>query len=44
MSTVNINIHDTDLAKEFPEFPEYIEYNSQLKDKYGEVNTPYKFI
>ena len=41
MSIVNINIHDTDLAKQFPE---YVEYDSQLKDKYGEVNTPYKFI
>ena len=41
MSIVNINIPDTDLAKQFPE---YIEYNSQLKDKYGEVNTPYRFI
>ncbi len=41
MSILNINIHDNDLANQFPE---YVEYDSQLKDKYGEVNTPYKFI
>ena len=41
MSILNINIHDNDLVKRFPE---YVEYNTQLKDKYGEVNTPYTFI
>ena len=41
MSLLNINIHDDNLVKQFPE---YVEYDSLLKDKYGEVNTPYKFI
>ena len=34
MSLLNINIHDDNLAKQFPE---YVEYDSLLKDKYGEV-------
>ena len=41
MSILNINIYDIDLVKQFPE---YVEYNHELKNKYGEVNTPYKFI
>ena len=41
MSILNININDVDLAETFPE---YVDYDSELKDKYGEVNTPYRFI
>jgi len=40
MSILNININP-DLVEQHPE---YITYDSKLKDKYGEVNTPYKFI
>ena len=41
MSLLNIDISDTNLAEEFPE---YVNYDPELKDKYGEVNTPYRFI
>ena len=41
MSLLNINISDTNLVEEFPE---YVEYDSELKDKYGEVHTSYRFI
>ena len=41
MSILNINITDIDLAEKYPE---YIEYDPELKDKYGEVHTPYRFI
>ncbi len=41
MSILNININDVDLAEIFPE---YVQYDLELKDKYGEVNTPYRFI
>jgi len=41
MSILNINITDIDLAERFPE---YVEYNPELKDEYGEINTPYRFI
>jgi hypothetical protein len=40
MSLLNVNIN-TNLVEQYPE---YITYDSKLKDKYGEVNTPYKFI
>ena len=40
MSLLNVNIN-TNLVEQYPE---YIIYDSKLKDKYGEVNTPYKFI
>ena len=40
MSLLNVNIN-TDLVEQYPE---YITYDSKLKDKYGEVNTPYTFI
>jgi hypothetical protein len=40
MSLLNVNIK-TNLIEQYPE---YITYDSKLKDKYGEVNTPYKFI
>ena len=40
MSLLNVNIN-TNLVEQYPE---YITYDSKLKDKYGEVNTPYRFI
>ena len=41
MSLLNIDISDTNLVEKFPE---YVEYDSELKDKYGEVHTPYIFL
>ena len=41
MSLLNIDISDTNLVEKFPE---YVEYDSELKDKYGEVHTPYVFL
>lgn len=42
MSILNIKLNNSsDLVKYFPE---YINYNSELKDLYGEVHTPYSFI
>jgi hypothetical protein len=41
MSLLNINITDINLIEKFPE---YVKYDEKLKDKYGEVNTPYTFI
>ena len=40
MSLININ-KNTQLNVEFNQ---YLDYNLQLKDKYGQVNTPYAFI
>lgn len=41
MSLLNINITDKYLVDKFPE---YVEYNEELKNKYGEIHTPYRFI
>ena len=40
MSLLNINLN-TDLEKEFKQ---YLDYQPELKDLYGEVNTPFLFI
>jgi len=40
MSLLNINLN-TDLEKEFEQ---YLDYHTELKDLYGEVNTPFYFI
>ena len=41
MSLLNIDINDTNLVEKFPE---YVKYDVELKDKYGEVHTPYVFL
>ena len=41
MSMLEINLNDINLEKEFPE---YILYDEDLKNKYGEIHTPYNFI
>lgn len=41
MSLLNIDINHTNLVEKFPE---YVKYDVELKDKYGEVHTPYVFL
>jgi hypothetical protein len=41
MSLLNIDINHTNLVEKFPE---YVKYDSELKNKYGEVHTSYRFI
>lgn len=41
MSILDTTINMDNLAEQFPE---YVNYDPELKDKYGEVNTPYRFI
>ena len=40
---INLNTHLNDINLE-KEFPEYILYDEELKNKYGEIHTPYSFI
>lgn len=42
MSVFNINLNENTILED--EFYQYLDYNSELKDKYGEVNTPFSFI
>ena len=43
MSLLNISLHtNTPTLESY--IPEYLNYDPELKDLYGEINTPYKFI
>ena len=41
MSILNINLNDVNLVEKYPE---YVKYDEELKNKYGEIHTPYRFI
>ena len=41
MSILNINLNNVNLVEKYPE---YVKYDEELKNKYGEIHTPYRFI
>ena len=41
MSILDINLDDINLVEKYPE---YVKYDEELKNKYGEIHTPYRFI
>lgn len=41
MSILDINLDDINLVEKYPE---YLKYDEELKNKYGEIHTPYRFI
>lgn len=42
MSVFNINLDENTILEN--EFSQFLDYKAELKDKYGEVNTPFSFI